>query len=152
MKTNTVFKIITFIIILLNIVSCTKLGILNGSLVRIKNTTDSEVELRLHHNNDQGNSVSILNGGPGEVLIEARQLDGERTAPEPTELFKVDSIVVVFNNEKFETHDGTGRLAVVPNSMLFGVVFYEFDEEKNEYTYEIDQENYDNAEPCIDGC
>ena len=152
MKTNTAYRIITFVLILLNIVSCTKLGVLDGSLLRIKNTTDSEVELRLFNNQEENDAVTIVNGGPGEILFEARQIDGQRFLPSPSEIFEKDSIVVIFDNERFETHI-VSNLEEDKNSILFFIYdFYEIDEEKNELTYEIDQENYDNAEPCVDGC
>ncbi|MFN3138400.1 MAG: hypothetical protein ACE37L_11985 [Allomuricauda sp.] len=100
--------------------------------------------MRFFRNGLPSEQKTISKTGAGEIFR-----DGDtQTGVLIYEIFRADSIVMIFDNERLETHYlFTNEPA---GNSLFDFDSYQRDGET--YTYTIDAKNYNNATPCDGPC
>ena len=112
----------------------------------VENGTGGELLLKLYEMGEPSREP-IISKEDGEILRERYTDNG---LPSVGDVFRTDSIVVVFNNERKETHSGSPELKSL--SMLASISYEQQADDRNKYIYRITQENYDNAIPCNGPC
>ncbi|MFD2100088.1 hypothetical protein [Flagellimonas iocasae] len=140
-------KNIWFVFLALFLFGCPDMGTYHTSY-SIVNETKYDVELRFFQwvfgeQREYVFSVSIQ--GTGLILKRSIETDafGSNT---PNDVFKADSVAVIFNNERVEGHT---FLEPFDNSIMDEG---DYEINTNQYTYTITEENYNNAIPCDGPC
>jgi len=110
----------------------------------INNGMDNRVDMKFFRDGLPSGKKSISKLGKGEIFR-----DGDTdTVVLINEILQADSIVMIFDNERRETHT---LLTNQPrNHNLFNYDSYQITGDI--YTYTIDAKNYNNATPCDGPC
>lgn len=110
----------------------------------INNGLDNRVVTLFFSNGIPSGEESIFINGKGEIFR-----DGDTaTIVQVHEILQADSIVIVFDNERIETHKLFYNEP--PGNSLFDLSSYQ--RKGDTYTYTIDAKNYNNAQICEGPC
>lgn len=110
----------------------------------INNGLDNRVVMLFFSNGIPSGEESIFINGKGEIFR-----DGDTaTIVQVHEILQADSIVIVFDNERIETHKLFYNEP--PGNNLFDLCSSQ--RKGDTYTYIIDEKNYNNAIPCDGPC
>ncbi|WP_242535695.1 hypothetical protein [[Muricauda] lutisoli] len=110
----------------------------------INNGLENRVDMRFFSNGLPSGKKAIFIRGKGEIFR-----DGDTaTIVQVHEILQADSIVIVFDNERIETHKLFYNEPLGNN--LFDLSSYQ--RKGDTYTYIIDEKNYNNAIPCNGPC
>ncbi|MFC4220729.1 hypothetical protein [Flagellimonas marina] len=113
-------------------------------IIIINNGLDNNVQMRFYSNGLPSGKKSIFKQGKGEIF----RGEDTSTVVVINQILQADSIVMIFDNERLETHF---LYTVEPKGhSLFKSDSYVHD--GNTSTYTIDAKNYNNATPCDGPC
>ncbi|MEP3383137.1 MAG: hypothetical protein ABJN84_01115, partial [Flavobacteriaceae bacterium] len=121
---------------------------------KIINGTVEQVTLLFYDTQGDKTELVLSESLNGEGLIVERTLETYmRDQNNPTIAFKADSVSVIFNNERVESHHESfpKNPSSFPNRSMTSSGAYEIKDFRY-FTYTITQENYDNAIPCDGSC
>lgn len=137
-------KKIVFLFLLIFLQSCWPREIEETGIIIINNGLDNNVQMRFYSTGIPSGREIVSKMGKGEIFR------GEDTARVVliNQILEADSIVMIFDNERFETHYLQTVLPV--GHSLFNNDSYKHD--GNTSTYTIDAKNYNNATPCDGPC
>ncbi|MBO6531813.1 MAG: hypothetical protein JJ885_02090 [Muricauda sp.] len=110
----------------------------------INSDLDSRVDIKFFRNGLSSERKAISKTGPGEVFRDGDTDMGVQIHG----IFQADSIELIFDNERLETH-------YLFTNEPAGNSLFDFDSYKRDgetYTYTIDTKNYNNATPCDGPC
>jgi len=124
--------------------SCWPREIEETGIIVINNGLDNRVDMRFFRNSIPSGPEIVSKTGKGEIFR------GEETSTVVVinQILKADSIVMIFDNERAETHFLQTVMPV--GHSLFNNDSYKH--EDNTSTYTIDAKNYNNATPCDGPC
>ncbi|MEW2920557.1 hypothetical protein AB1A65_03745 [Muricauda sp. ANG21] len=124
--------------------SCGVIDYEETGIIIINNSLENNVQMRFFRNGLPSGKEKISKTGEGEIFR------GEDTSTVVliNQILQADSIIIIFDNERFETH----LLDTVEpkEHSLFSNDSY--DNDGNTGTYTIDAKNYNNATPCDGPC
>lgn len=137
-------NILIYLILPFLVISCWPREMEETINLLINNGLDNRVELKFFKNGLPSGKKSISKLGKGEIFS-----DGDTdTVVLINEILQADSIVMIFDNERRETHMLLTNQPMDHN--LFNYDSYEITGDT--YTYTIDEKNYNNAIPCDGPC
>ncbi|MBZ9632487.1 hypothetical protein LB465_17025 [Salegentibacter sp. LM13S] len=146
MKTYIFKAFIILIIITLN--SCTDQSDHESRYI-IENATDRRVKIKFYDTQVVGVSKLVLYrelDGAGIMYDELKTLDGPSDKEIPKDVFGADSLVVIFDKEKIQSHYSS---LPFENSLSD---FGDYLNEGNMKSYIISEENYQSATSCDGAC
>ncbi|MBA4746793.1 MAG: hypothetical protein H2058_16220 [Muricauda sp.] len=124
--------------------SCWPREIEETSIIVINNGLDNRVDMQFFRNSIPSGPEIVSKTGKGEIF----RGEDTSTVVVINQILQADSIVLIFDNERAETHF---LHTVVPvGHSLFNNDSYKHD--GNTSTYTIDAKNYNNAIPCDGPC
>lgn len=110
----------------------------------INSDLDNHVDMKFFRNGLPSKRKAISKTGPGEIFR-----DGDtQTGVLIYEIFQADSIELIFDNERIETHKLFYYEPVDHSLFDYG----SYQRKGDTYTYTIDAKNYNNATPCDGPC
>ena len=128
---------------------CTLEGEDKEIFYRIENTTDYQVSLFFYNVGTDGQKFYAYQAeieGKG-IIVEKKVISGSH-GDMPSNAFEANLVIVVFDNLRLQEHiSGAPR----ENSILDYPFTYTANG-NNTYTYEITEENFENAIPCDGPC
>jgi len=137
---KTVLTLITVLLVM----SCWPREMEETGIIVINNGLDNHVDMQFFRNSIPSGLKIVSKTGKGEIF------KGEDTSTVITinQILQADSIVLIFDNERIETH--YLHIVVPVGHSLFNNDSYIHDGSTSTYT--IDAKNYDNATPCDGPC
>ena len=137
-------KTIVTLIPLLLLNSCWPKDLEETGIIVINNGLDNNVQMRFFRNSIPSGLEIVSKTGKGEIY----RGEDKSTLVVINQILQADSIALIFDNERVETHF---LHTVVPvGHSLFNNDSYKHD--GNTSTYTIDAKNYNNATPCNGPC
>jgi hypothetical protein len=137
-------KILLYLIVPFLIISCWPKDLEETGVIVINNGLDNDVQMRFFRNSIPSGPEIVSKTGKGEIF----RGEDTSTVVVINQILQADSIVLIFDNERTETHF---LHTVVPvGHSLFNNDSYKHD--GNTSTYTIDAKNYNNATPCDGLC
>lgn len=119
----------------------------------IENTTERTIEIKFYDrsNRDASGDPTLVNSqniiGKGILYNESRTVQGPADSDSPLEIFNADSLAILFDDEKVESHyDG------LPSGNSLTFIGDYIGEGNTIYTYKITAKNYENARVCDGDC
>ena len=110
----------------------------------INSDLDNRVDMKFFRNGLSSERKTISKTGPGEIFRDGDTDMGVQIHG----IFQADSIELIFDNERIETHKLFYNEPV--GNSLFD--FSSYQRKGDTYTYTIDTKNYNNATPCNGPC
>ena len=141
---DLVIKIVLRLNVFVFLVSCGVKDYEETGIIIINNGLDNNVQMRFFRNGLPSGKEKISKTGEGEIF----RGEDTSTVVVINQILQADSIVMIFDNERLETHF---LYTVEPKGhSLFKSDSYVHD--GNTSTYTIDTKNYNNATPCDGPC
>ncbi|MBO0341998.1 hypothetical protein J0654_10085 [Muricauda lutimaris] len=137
-------KILLYLIVPFLIISCWPREMEETINLVINNGLDNRVVMLFFSNGIPSGEESIFINGKGEIFR-----DGDTaTIVQIHEILQADSILIVFDNERIETHKLFYNEP--PGNSLFDLSSYQ--RKGDTYTYTIEAKNHDYAQICNGPC